>query len=247
MQRQLDMDKRFVAAPNFRRLYLNFTKYKKGFKDLFKALPGFQLETGMACALGNLLQLSDGAAAFEPRLFSKLLPTLRNEKNLVILIYIRTGMTDAMALAGKRESEINKKPFAMGADAEVTVNCALDVKRNFISGNMSNIFEFDRIVWLVTSDSVAVKSWAIEHYDSVQKRKSKILPREVLVTGARGIHTRKRRDVSTVDFAEAFIDWYLIGESDVVVTSSSWYSFGLTASQRTARMVYEAKACARIL
>lgn len=67
------------------------------------------------------------------------------------------------------------------------------------------------------------------------------IPRKVLVTSARGAHTRlEGGGVSTADFAEAAIDWYLLGESDAVI-ANKLYSFGMTAAFRTARPIYDPK------
>ena len=55
------------------------------------------------------------------------------------------------------------------------------------------------------------------------------------------MHTRTQRDPSTADLAEAVIDWYLVGESDLVVTDSGSPSFGGTAALRTARPLYDAR------
>mmetsp|Transcript_31120 Transcript_31120/g.68326 ORF Transcript_31120/g.68326 Transcript_31120/m.68326 type:complete len:359 (-) Transcript_31120:36-1112(-) len=74
--------------------------------------------------------------------------------------------------------------------------------------------------------------------DDIDPANAATITRRVLVTSARGAHTRLQDGVSTVDFAEALIDWYLIGESDAVVASSI-YSFGVTAALRTARPVYD--------
>ena len=65
------------------------------------------------------------------------------------------------------------------------------------------------------------------------------ITRRIVVTSARGAHTRlEGGGVSTADFAEAFIDWYLLGESDAVI-ANKLYSFGMTAAFRTARPIYD--------
>ena len=56
----------------------------------------------------------------------------------------------------------------------------------------------------------------------------------------RGVHSRSDRGPSQSDFAEAIVDWYLIGESDLVVMDKSSVSFGGTAALRTARPVQDA-------
>ena len=65
------------------------------------------------------------------------------------------------------------------------------------------------------------------------------ITRKILVTSARGAHTRlEGGGVSTADFAEAAIDWYLLGESDAVI-ANKLYSFGITGAFRTARPIYD--------
>ena len=67
------------------------------------------------------------------------------------------------------------------------------------------------------------------------------------MTTARGVHSRPGRNPSTADFAEAVIDWYLIGEPDLVVPSAPGYSFGTTASLRTAQPLYDPANCSDAL
>ena len=103
------------------------------------------------------------------------------------------------------------------------------------------------IVWMVVSDSVTVKEWLADEFSGnntnariakdQQRYPGRVIPRYVLTTTARGIHTRAKRKTSTADFAEAMIDWWLIGQSDVVVSSGSM-SFGETAALRTQRPTY---------
>ena len=75
--------------------------------------------------------------------------------------------------------------------------------------------------------------------EKIEEAETVGITRRILVTSARGAHTRPEGGtVSTADFAEAFIDWYLIGESDAVVASKT-YSFGMTAAFRTARPIFD--------
>ncbi len=70
--------------------------------------------------------------------------------------------------------------------------------------------------------------------------------REVLTTTARGVHhTRASRDPS--DFAEAMMDWYLVGALDLMITSNpKVYTFGTTAALRTAMPVYNGETCLKM-
>lgn len=53
-----------------------------------------------------------------------------------------------------------------------------------------------------------------------------------------GAQTKQERGPSTADFAEGFIDWFLLGESDFVVAGGGM-SFGDTAVQRSSRQLYD--------
>jgi len=115
-------------------------------------------------------------------------------------------------------------------------------------------------VWMVVTDSAPLRKWITETYGSDnnandkhsspadrQKDKSRVqVPREIVTTRSRGVHTSSSRSPSTTDFAEALIDWYLLGESDLVVTSNAWYSFGSTAALRTDRPLYGGGTCSRV-
>jgi hypothetical protein len=101
---------------------------------------------------------------------------------------------------------------------------------------------------MVVTDSAHLKKGLVEDYSSVDVRdlsggptNKTILPipRQVLTTQSRGKHTRTYRRPSTADFAEALIDWYLIGESDAIATERTVFSsFETTAALRTNRPVY---------
>jgi hypothetical protein len=105
------------------------------------------------------------------------------------------------------------------------------------------------------SDSVPLKNWIREsnHHERRTNRttqtpnNSDSIPREVLTTTARGVHTRASRDPSTADFAEAMMDWYLVGESDLMITSNPKVCiFGMTAALRTAMPVYNGETCLKM-
>lgn len=101
---------------------------------------------------------------------------------------------------------------------------------------------------MVVTDSPYLKGWIAKSYDTQQQQHTNStsnvggasLLREVVTTRSRGAHTRTQRGPSTAEFAEAFIDWYLLGESDIVVTNGFSPSFGGTATLRTARPLYRA-------
>jgi len=226
--------------------------YRHVYQALEIALPGFQLETGMACSLGSLLCLAPTTASqYEPNLVP-ILSTLQDEKALVMGIYIRSGFTDTVA-SWERIGKVAKEDMETSRQqAAQTIECALKLEEQYLSEHLS----FTKIVWMLTTDSVNLKQWIFElyngkdanaHTSSQNRRTSKVIPRTVVVTRAKGAHTRTRRNVTTADLAEALIDWYLLGESDLVIASSSWYTFGATAALRTVRPFYNASTCSKIV
>lgn len=97
-------------------------------------------------------------------------------------------------------------------------------------------------MWVVTSDSPHLAGKIVEQYSGQNvngEDSSSPIIRAVLTTGARGVQTRPARGPSTEDFIEALADWWLLGESDVIV-SHSLFSFAHTAAMRTARPIYRA-------
>ena len=69
---------------------------RKQYRDLEQTLSGFHVENGMSCSLAALFDLAPSASQYEPELFTKLLPILRDPTALVMTVYIRTGLTDQM-------------------------------------------------------------------------------------------------------------------------------------------------------
>ena len=218
-----------------------------------QVFPGFDIETGMACALGNLFHLSPKAAQFEPTLFTKLLPALQDADALVIALYMRTNRADVMAVNElKHEPVANERRGKYNSTAESFGKMAKCLEEQYLTGKLEQGVEITKVYWMVLSDSPEAKRTVLEAYSNqnaneqipVEKQqfKNRVIPRQVLMTGARGIHVRSFRKPSTDEFAEAFLDWYLIGESDVVVTDQS-SSFGPTAAMRTARPIYRGPHC----
>ena len=223
----------FAPVPNYRFAY--FPVEREKFKDLMKALPGFEVETGMACSLGNLFHLAPVATQFVPQLFSKILPTLRDENNLVMGLYVRTGETDDAV--GNRTISVNK---SINRASSFFTRCAVPLEEKYVLDSLKLNRTISRVIWMLVTDSPTVKNWTVEKYttdDAKIQMSSLVIPREVVTTGSRGAHTKPSLGPSTVDFAEAFIDWYLLGETDLVVGGMS-YTFGSTAAMRTARPYY---------
>mmetsp|Transcript_6465 Transcript_6465/g.10718 ORF Transcript_6465/g.10718 Transcript_6465/m.10718 type:complete len:204 (+) Transcript_6465:282-893(+) len=186
----------------------------------------------MGCAFGSMIQLSPAAAKYQPNLFTTILPTLRDPINAFVLsIYIRTGQTENLQLEERMEK--------YRTQAERIIKCALHVEEEkVISSKQSN--EDTVVVWMLVTDSQYLKTWITETYSSSDGGDAR--RRIILTTQSRGAHTKvtRQNDASTADFAEAFIDWYLIGETDAVVADHTAPSFGKTAAFRTARPYYKA-------
>jgi hypothetical protein len=96
-----------------------------------------------------------------------------------------------------------------------------------------------KVVWMVVTDSQFVKTWVQETYSNDPTNHFPSSRRTILATQSRGAHTKASGQPSTADFAEGFLDWYLIGESDYVISDYEGPSFGNTASFRTARPHYK--------
>jgi len=248
--------RRLVQIPYYRHAYhKNPYIYRTMYQDLERAVPGFDVETGMACSLGALFDLSPKAAQFEPELFTRILPTLRDENTLVLSIYYRSGQTDYAAIAEKNGTVAKEMTDDVLQWARPSLNCALKLEKKYLTDEIEG-YSFSRIVWLMVTDAVNLKNWVKKTYNSQdaneivpieeRKWKDRSIPREIVTTTARGIHSKQERSPSTADFADALIDWYVIGESDLVIINNAWYSYGATGALRTARPLYLARSCSRL-
>jgi hypothetical protein len=176
---------------------------------LNQTLPGLILQTAFACSLGSLLDIRGDniERSFHQPNLSKLLAHLRSSKSRVLTLYIRTGQTD-------ENIGLDQHRLA----AEPIVECALQLEESHKSHT-----------WLVISDSQYVKTWVTASYTQQGKR-------QIITTQSHGKQTKPTTNPSTTDFVEAFLDWYLLGESDLVIGSGP--SFGDTGALRTARPFY---------
>jgi len=225
--------------------------YKDDFSYLTETLPGFQLQTGMACVMGNIFRdLASTATDFEPKLFTDLLPALRDEETVVITLYVRTNRADGMAISEmKNETMAQEKKITEDDFLKSHASIARCLEDEYLKGHREQpeLSTLSRFVWMVISDSQETKRHATEVYSSAnvntaipidsQQWKNKVIPREVLHTSSRGVHTRPERHPGTRDFAEGFIDWFLIGESDAVIVERI-SSFGPTGAMRTNRPMF---------
>ena len=247
MERLMIKPNKLAYIPNLRHAYATSESYFKsmnGFRDLNRTLPGFDIEFSMACSLGSLFRLSPRATMYEPTLFTKILPALHAPNTLVITLYIRTGRTEN--LIPSEATHIITKSAAHIAD------CAMKIEMERLSPQVQNPKDsqhyYSRIVWMIATDSQYLKTWLKDQYTRENATAavhdgdggSGVLPpRSILVTQSRGAHSKPGADPSTADFAEAFLDWYLMGESDAVVADHNGPSFGDTAAFRTARPYYK--------
>lgn len=236
--------------PNYRHAVKDsplFNMYRKNLQHLSTSLLGFELETAMACTFESLIQLSPSASRFEPDLFTRILPTLQDESTLVLSVYLRTDQTDWVANAEKEgKSAREQTEQGMRAFLDNYVSCILNVEREHLSVPSS----YTRVAWMVVSDSPVLKQMIATAYttENVNTNDAAVaVPREIVTTTTRGIHTRATRNPSTADFAEGMIDWYLIGESDVVLSNkANFYTFGTTGALRTARPIYDSGTCTKL-
>ena len=181
-----------------------------------KTLPGLKLEDAAACAFGHALQLSPKAEQYEPDLYKTILPTLYREKSLVMAIYTRSLNSDKMADQAARGEKVDESGnLAYVKPSKKLMACAHKIEQKFLSGEKTladgngGIVEFDTIVWLVITDSKATKTYMSTEYGEkeviLETNNAKKVTRKVVATNARGAHTRRRRDPSTADFAEALM------------------------------------------
>lgn len=237
-------------VPRYRSAYKNnplVNIYRKRFLDVVKDLPGFRLETAIPCSAESLLELSPLASQFEPQLFTHILPTLRDERNLVLTLYYRTGQTDQLVGAEKQNRSVaSESEVKLRKHMDSAIPCILETEKAFLSNLTTS---FSRVVWLVVSDSPRLKRLIHETYSASNlgslstASNSTTMPREIITTQARGIHTKTSRQPSTIDFAEGMIDWYLMGESDIVFVNGGGFTYGTTAALRTGRPLFDYAGC----
>jgi hypothetical protein len=208
--------------------------YSEDFIDLQIALPGLQAESAVACSLSSLFHLNtEQMDTFVPNLSTIILPPLHHPDVVVFALYIRTGFAEISGL-GNVKIRNPEDPSYRDRAANI-IRCALQLEKQY--NNTSNHF-----VWMVVSDSPKLKEWMYDEYNMQTTEKK----RDIVITQSKGTHSRPSRTPSTKDIAEAMIDWYLIGESDLVITNKESPTFGGTGALRTARVLYDAGDCARL-
>ena len=160
---------------------------------------------------------------YQPDLFTTLLPALSSSSALVLSLYVRTGYTDEIAEAEKLGRDWSDPGAGSSRPSKVVTDCALELETISLKEN---------VVWMVISDSIAAKNWIVSTFSTKT--------RKVLITHSQGKHTRPGSHPGTDEFPEAFLDWYLIGESHAVITNNGWYSYGFMGAIRSSRPFFEA-------
>lgn len=228
-----EQNKSVASVPLYRYAYNLRSSHLRVHRDDFAGIqsniPSFgEPSVGYACSLTSLFRLSPDSSQYVPNLFTKLLPAMHNADSLVLSLYIRTKQADKSV---EKEKEKHANPFVEESDyrdlAKDIIKCALHQEQVYLrNSTLSNV------VWMVVTDSKDLKQWIADTYSNET--------RQVLITDSRGAHSRPDHGVSPANFGEAMIDWYLIGEADIVVMDRTSVSFGSTAALRTARPVYDA-------
>uniref|UniRef100_A0A7S4MPH2 Uncharacterized protein n=1 Tax=Odontella aurita TaxID=265563 RepID=A0A7S4MPH2_9STRA len=213
----------------------------------------------MACSLGRLMRVSPSASDVAPDLDARLLPALRDPSALVLALYLRTGRTDDMVMLesghalnrGKRRGRVRRPqevgievdPGKVRGEGELTslqtrqIECAAILERERLLEARRRGQPFERVVWMLVTDSPWVRGEVVRLRNGAMAADN-VVQREVLTTPSRGVHTLKRRGPSDLDFAEAAVDWYLMGETDLVI-GGGMYSFCKTAALRTFRPYFD--------
>uniref|UniRef100_A0A7S0FLD7 Uncharacterized protein n=2 Tax=Minutocellus polymorphus TaxID=265543 RepID=A0A7S0FLD7_9STRA len=226
-------------VPDYRYSYVGIDGRWNGteFDSLATYFPGWDVRLGAACSMQMLFQPSQGIVKYELNFFRNVLPRLRDDTSLVMSLYVRVGFADKAAVAEKKGTEpveVMKGRPQKTVDSLVLCTTAIEEEILAMKGR-----SYDRVVWLVVSDSLVVKEYMSETYGGKQiKTPTKSLQRQIIHTTTKGMHTRPKRGPNTNDFASAFLDFYLLGEADVVINTGGIFSFGVMASLRTARPLF---------
>mmetsp|Transcript_57952 Transcript_57952/g.172950 ORF Transcript_57952/g.172950 Transcript_57952/m.172950 type:complete len:364 (-) Transcript_57952:10-1101(-) len=146
-----------IVSPDFRWPHQNRTNEKSTSDELKnltlrKTFPGFDFETGFGCSFGHTFDLSPTASAFEPNLFSTILPTLRNERSFVISLYIRTGRTDHVYQMEKKGESVEEDNTSLRGNPQSVINCALRIEEDLL-GNNSQGGYYTSLTWMVLTDA----------------------------------------------------------------------------------------------
>uniref|UniRef100_A0A7S4IXM8 Uncharacterized protein n=1 Tax=Odontella aurita TaxID=265563 RepID=A0A7S4IXM8_9STRA len=255
--REKRLEHPLAVVPRYRFAYNggSHTIRRGDFENVTAALPGFEIETGMACAWNRLFRLASTASKYRPDLFTRIWPALHRNDTFVIALYVRTRHADRAARLKKEGKEITAKDddIRFLKSYELVVNCASQLEERNVLSEQGNTL-FSQSAWLVVTDSPKLAQYIASNYDTTNNtsfgrnvgNSSSILPRRVVTTASRGVHSKPQNGPNTSDFADGFIDWYLVGESDAVISHGA-LSFGSTAALRSARPLYDSECNKRTL
>ena len=91
-------------VPEYRHSYVGVSSRFNAsqFDYLQSYLPGWDVRLGAACSMQLLFQPSKAIVKYQPDFYVDILPRLRDEKALVMALYIRVGYADSAAVAEKK-------------------------------------------------------------------------------------------------------------------------------------------------
>eukprot|EP00808_Paulinella_micropora_P029075 g83325.t1 len=190
--------------------------------------PGFHIDDSFACILGKTLTLAP-AITSKPEVVS-FLTKLRDPSSLSIALYVRVpGLSE-----GRGEATLP------GLGTHPYVKCARHLENMYSEG-------FDTVTWIVITNSDSMRKLFLQYESHAHQPTTYSWRRRVLVTTtAEGTHTRlavnnqhelEGPGPTNQVIAEGMLDFFLLGEVDLVVTDVM-YSFGSLGGMRTARPVY---------
>ena len=94
-------------VPEYRYSYVGISSRFNAtqFDYLQSYLPGWDVRLGAACSMQLLFQPSKAIIKYQPNFYIDILPRLRDEKTLVMALYVRVGFADKAAVAEKKGTE----------------------------------------------------------------------------------------------------------------------------------------------
>jgi len=200
-----------------------------------------------ACALNIIFDPAPAVLAMHGA--PRLLPILRNREALKIAIYLRTNVADRLMVP--KDSILENVRLRESHDIP-----AIDAVAPFAKCAQQLEMEFGQtreIVWLIVSDSLALKDAVAQRFSGPN--------RKVMHTTTNGLNTELGTDCKNINSAEcaagnithhthhrdasnstlqaiqeAFLDWWLLGECDLVVVSRSSGSYWQGGAARTGKL-----------
>mmetsp|Transcript_13933 Transcript_13933/g.20583 ORF Transcript_13933/g.20583 Transcript_13933/m.20583 type:complete len:438 (+) Transcript_13933:108-1421(+) len=236
LRRQSSLERMLPAlakVPSYRTEVMTMSQFdsqKHNYRKLAENLPGFELGAGFACSIQSLFQLSPSLLGSSH--LTRLLYILHDKTNFVVSLYVRTGKVDQRGNSVVTDQQLFNQNFSHDI-----IECALYHERIWYNNNRN----YDQVVWLVISDSLSMKNWIVKTFDgeTIREGPTDRRRRIVLTTFSQSRHSRPQDKPLSKDVSEALLDWFLLGECDVMIYKGS-ISFGRLAALRTERPLYEA-------